>query len=103
MNNTQLDNFTAQKQFTDTGIEAVKTHSGQKRAYGDSYYEYEVASELPQEDVERFCREKLYRAIPESQWRTENNSASNHFRPYYTFNKLTEGKYFYQVVSSYAD
>lgn len=99
----QLDQFKAQSKFTQDGIEAVKTHSGQKEAYGDSYYEYDVTSELPEEEVEKFCSEKLSKAIPYSQWKAENTSMCNHFRSYYKFTKRGEGKYFYQVTNSYTD
>ena len=103
MTNTQLNNFTAQNKWHEDSIEAVATHSGQKRAYGDSYYEYEVTSELPPEEVEKWCSEKLHKAIPQRQWKDEDNSMCNHFRPYYNFAKREGGKYFYQVINSYAD
>ena len=41
------------KAKTVDGVTYVNTHSGQKRAYGDTYYEYEVASDLPKEEVEQ--------------------------------------------------
>ena len=41
------------------GVTFKNTHSGQKKAYGDSFYEYEINSDLPAEEVERVCREKV--------------------------------------------
>lgn len=88
------------------GVTFKNTHSGQKRAYGDSFYEYDVRSELPADEVERVCREKINTAIPESQWREEckvDRSMAAHFRHHYKFSKIGDGHYFYSVCSPYAD
>lgn len=88
------------------GVTFKNTHSGQKRAYGDSYYEYEVESALPADEVERVCAEKVYKAMPKAVYDAEYRakpSMDNAFRPFYTFKKTADGKYFYQVTFLYAD
>jgi hypothetical protein len=95
-----------QKNKTIDGVTFKNTHSGQKKAYGDSFYEYDVTSELPPEDVERVCREKIYKSIPEAQYLEEckaNRSADLHFRAFYKFRKRSEGTYFYSVCFPYTD
>lgn len=88
------------------GVTFKNTHSGQKKAYGDSFYDYEIESALPREEVERVCSTKVYAAIPKSQWLADGGfraSADNHFRAHYTLEQRGEGKWFYQVMFPYAD
>lgn len=86
------------------GVTFKNTHYGQKRAYGDSYYEYEVSSEMPAEHVEKVCSEQVYKAIPAAQWKAETvKGAAAYFRAHYTFKETSPGKYFYQVCSPYTD
>jgi len=88
------------------GVTFTNTHSGQKKAYGDSFYEYDVTSELPADQVEAVCREKVYKAMPEAQYLAElraNSSMDNAFRAAYTFKQAGEGKYRYVVKYPYAD
>lgn len=88
------------------GVTWTLRHSGQKRAYGDSYYEYAVSSDLPASEVERICSERIHKAIPLARWRDDNRStptASNYFRAHYDFTSLGEGKYFYRVTFPYTD
>lgn len=95
---------------TDTidGVTFKNTHSGQKKAYGDSYYEYDVTSDRPAEAVERLCRERIYKSdVTKAEWitdyRTPGCSMENAFRPHYEFTDLGNGKYRYVVRSLYAD
>lgn len=96
-----------QKDKTIDGVTFTNTHSGQKRAYGDTFYEYDVTSALPAEEVERVCREKVYEAMPKSEWQVEyrkpGSSMEHAFRSHYTFEKRGEGRYFYQVCQLYTD
>lgn len=89
------------------GVTVKTIHSGQKKAYGDTFYEYDVTSDLPAEEVERVCREKVYPAISKSEWLMEYRklgcSMENAFRPHYTFEARGGGKYFYQVCQLYTD
>ena len=95
-----------QKNKTIDGVTFTNTHSGQKKAYGDSFYEYDVSSDLPAEEVERVCREKVYQAMPESQYLAEcktDRSMDAHFRAHYKFQKRSDGRYFYSVCFPYTD
>lgn len=90
------------------GVTFKNTHSGQKKAYGDSYYEYEVSSDKPADEVERFCREQVRKAIPKSEWQADYRapggcSMEKAFRAHYTFQPRGDGKYFYQVCELYTD
>ncbi|MEL7111370.1 MAG: hypothetical protein AAFZ74_00990 [Pseudomonadota bacterium] len=93
------------------GVNATKVHSGQKRRYGDTYYEYEVDSDLSPEAVERICSEKIYPAISKEEWLAQKQSdresgsfsMSNHFRAHYVFTDKGEGAFFYQVILPFAD
>ena len=88
------------------GVTFKNTHSGQKKAYGDSFYEYEIESPLPREEVERVCSTLIYKAIPKEQWEADGGfraSMDNHFRAHYTLAPTGEGRWFYQVMFPYAD
>jgi len=104
MTTAQIDR---QKGNAIDGVTFTNTHSGQKRAYGDSFYEYEISSDLPPGMVEAVCREKIYKAIPESEWlvdyRKPGCSMEDAFRAHYKFQHRGDGKYFYQVRCLYTD
>lgn len=88
------------------GMKVTNTHYGQKHAYGDSFYEYEIETDKPADDVEKVCREQVYKAMPKDQYQAENRanpSMENAFRPHYTFKSRGDGKYFYSVCSLYTD
>ncbi len=89
------------------GVSFQNTHSGQERAYGDTFYKYQVRSELPADEVERVCREKIYRCpMSETEWKEKgktDRSMDHAFTAHYTFRALGEGRYFYQVRMLYTD
>jgi hypothetical protein len=90
------------------GVTFTNTHSGQKRAYGDSFYEYEVTSDLPAEEVEKVCRERVYTSsVSKAEWladyRQPGCSMEKAFRPYYEFKQIGTDKFSYVVTSLYAD
>lgn len=96
----------AKKVETIDGVTFTRVHSGQKREYGDSFYEYEVTSDLPADEVERVCREKIDKALPLAQYQAEckiDRSMDAHFRKHYRFTKRSDGAYFYSVCFPYAD
>lgn len=85
------------------GVGFTMVHAGQKRAYGDLFYEFDIESALPAEEVELICAEKVHKAIPIAQWRAEHKTADDYFRSHYTFTKRGDGKYFYSVCFPYTD
>lgn len=89
------------------GVTFKNTHSGQKKAYGDSYYEYDVSSDRPAEDVEKVCATEVYKAMPHKEWqeiyRQPGSSMEHAFKPHYVFRSLGEGRFFYQVCCLYTD
>lgn len=90
------------------GVTFTNTHSGQKRAYGDSFYEYDVTSDLPAEEVEKVCRERVYKSsVSKADWlsdyRKPGCSMEDAFRPHYEFKDLGGGKFSYVVTCLYTD
>lgn len=83
------------------------THSGQKKAYGDTFREYIVRSDLPENEVKARCVSEIYRAMPYDEWlpkyRSGEGGMSHAFSPHYKFQKRGDGEYFYQVISLYTD
>lgn len=103
MINAHIDRQTS----TIDGVKFTNTHSGQKRAYGDTFYEYDVTSDLPADLVERICSERIYKAISKAEWQADYCapacSMEKAFRAHYEFKSLGDGKYFYQVRCLYTD
>lgn len=94
------------KTKTVDGVTFTCIHAGQKKLYGDSYYEYSVTSDRPADEVEKFCAEHVYKAMSEKQYSDEYRAkptAENHFRLHYTFKKRFDGTYLYSVCSPYTD
>lgn len=89
------------------GVTFTNTHRGQKHAYGDSYYEYNVTSDLEPEEVEKVCRESVYKAIPHAEWQEDYRkpgcSMGDAFRPHYQFKRLGVDRYSYIVTCLYTD
>lgn len=96
-----------QRAMTVDGVTFTNTHSGQKKAYGDSFYEYDVTSDLPAEAVEKVCAELVYKAIPKSDWiadyRQPGCSMEKAFRAHYDFTKVGPTTYRYVVTCLYTD
>jgi hypothetical protein len=88
-------------------VNFVLTHAGQKKAYGDSIYEYHISSDRPASEVEKVCREDIRNAIPHAEWQADYRqpgcSMEKAFRPYYEFRPLGDGKYRYVVTMLYTD
>jgi hypothetical protein len=83
------------------------THSGQKKAYGDTFREYDVASDLPADEVEAKCLAEIQKAMPYDKWlakyRSGEGGMEHAFSPHYKFADRGDGKYFFQVISLYTD
>lgn len=85
-------------------LQYKQTHSGQKRAYGDSFNEYEVTSELPIEEVEKLCCEEFKCSLSQSQYKAdlkEDSGQGNYFRTSYTIRRLDENTYKYVTCFPY--
>lgn len=103
----QIQQYSGNMEKTVDGFQVEQTHGGQKKAYGDTFYEYTVTSDKDTKEVEQFCRDKLHKAIPYDEWlrdyRDKGCSMEMAFRAHYKFHKTDENKYFYQVISLYTD
>jgi len=85
------------------GYDVERTHSGQKRAYGDSFYEFTVRADKPIDEVESYCTEHVYKcALTTEQYLAEERAGvkdfGDHFRSNYSIQKRGDGVYFYQVI-----
>lgn len=93
---------------------AEKTHSGQYKRYGDSYYEWDVRSDEPttQEEVTKWCMESLLngKQLPEyAEWSKnirmggeKQYDMAYYFAGYYTM-KEWEGNFHFTVCKPYTD
>ncbi|WP_155931494.1 hypothetical protein [Methylopila sp. 73B] len=99
-----------------TMFEMKQAHGGQKRAYGDSYYEYEIKSDLGANETLAKAlfevREKWSRiAISEAEYRRLDRLKSddpeydfgNHFRPYYKIANIGDNSYQLTIITAYTD
>lgn len=98
-------------------FEAKKTHSGQYKRYGDSFYEWSIKTDLPKEKVLEKCFKELAKAeypvyeewsknvrpVYEG-WSEEERKfdMGYYFHGYYTLNK-TENGYSFTVCHPYTD
>ena len=87
-----------------SGFDVTATQAGQKRAYGDSYYEYTVKSDKPESEVKKYCTEHVRKCSLTTSDYLANERAGvkefgEHFRHNYQFKKVEEGKYFYRVTA----
>lgn len=89
------------------GVTFTNMHSGQKRAYGDTIYEYDVTSDMPADHVERICREHAYKCdLSAEQYKAQyaaDRSAGNFFRTSYEFKRTGNGTYSYRVTYPFTD
>jgi hypothetical protein len=90
------------------GFDVKVTHSGQKRRYGDSYYEFTITSDKPESEVEKYCTEIVRECgLTTSDYlaneRLKGRPFGDHFRPNYEFRKVRDGEYFYRVTSPSCD
>jgi len=89
--------------FNEDGVQVFKTHSGQKRSYGDSFYEYEIIAEGKTKDeiyliTQEHCRKcEISNKDYQDQYKAER-TMSNHFRERYFLKDIGNGTWFYQVV-----
>ena len=97
-------------------FKAKKTHSGQYKRYGDSFYEWKVISDLPKEEVLHKCFTDLAKSeYPTKQEWVKNingemkNNMGYYFHGYYTFTKSffdvddNADGYYFTVCHPYTD
>lgn len=85
------------------GYDVECTHSGQKRAYGDTVREFSVKSDRPQEEIAQYCNDHVYKChLSYGEWlednRKKDSTMNDHFRNCFKFRKVRDGEYFYQVI-----
>ena len=97
-------------------FEAKRIHSGQYRRYGDSFYEWEITTNLPKEKV----LEKCFKELAKSEYPTKEEWTNNinnekkddmsyYFHGYYTFTEAffdvdSDAKgYYFTVCHPYTD
>ncbi len=88
-------------------FEVETIESGQRKAYGDSYYHFIIENKSPTDYHEhvilQFCTGSLKLAIPEKQRKEMINNgggADAHFKSYYTkFEKIGDRMFEYKAVS----
>ena len=71
--------------------------NGQQFRYGDSITEYEIESDLPEEDILKYCTTALVRCS------TPAGEEETLFAPFYEFRKVSENTYIYRVTTPYCD
>ncbi len=91
------------KEHEQNGFKVTMTHSGQKRRYGDTYREFAVESDKPEVEVKQYCIEQVRPcSLTNEKYLAEERAGvkdfGDHFRSSYKFRKVSEGKYFYQVI-----
>lgn len=77
--------------------------AGQIRPYADSIYEYEVKTEIHENQVKEFCFNFLKRVSPKNKGHDFSGSCNFPYgmNSYYTFRKKEENTYMYKVCCPY--
>ncbi len=91
------------KEHEQNGFKVTMTHSGQKRRYGDTYREYIVESDKPEEEVKAYCTEHVRQCnLTNAEYMADERAGvkdfGDHFRSSYNFKKEADGAYFYQII-----
>lgn len=71
--------------------------SGQQCRYGDTITEYEIESDLPEQDILHYCTTALIKCS------TPNGEEQTPFAPYYDFIKTAANTYIYRVTVPFCD
>jgi Lar family restriction alleviation protein len=83
-----------------------KIREGQPRPYADSEYEFIIKADgMTEFEIKKYCMAILEPCSQtyEEWMKDKNNSADVYFRGYYEFEKLSDGRYRYYVLSPYCD
>ena len=94
--NTKIDH-------SENGYEVKCLHSGQRRAYGDTYREFSVKSDKPESEVKDYCTEHVYACkLTTEEYLADERSGvkdfGDHFRSSFEFKRLRDGEYFYKIT-----
>lgn len=90
-------------------IEYKTIRAGQARAYEDSVYEYEITAseDMPAEEVKEYCLTVLSKMNPENEkpgYRHDGHCGWPFgLDSFYSFTKISPGKYNYTITSPYCD
>lgn len=87
----------------DNGYDVVQTHAGQKARYGDSFREFTIKSDKPESEVKEYCTKHVMQcSLTSEQYLKELRAGlddfGDHFRANYSFRKVSDGVYFYQIT-----
>jgi len=96
MNNEKINH-------TDNGYDVVCTHSGQKRPYGDTFREFTIKTDKPENEVKDYCTESVYKCnLTTDEYLADERAGvkdfGDHFRSNYKFRKVRDGEYSYVVT-----
>ena len=85
------------------GYDVKQTQNGQKRAYGDTFREFTIKTDKPEEEVKKYCTEHVRECKLTTEEYLKDERAGvkdfgDHFRSNYKFRKVSDGVYFYQIT-----
>ena len=95
-------------------IKVERTHSGQYQRYGDSYYEWNITTNLPENEVldymfDEVCKIEKERPPEEKEWQENVRYDGKHahdigyyFSGYYSI-KRTDNGYHFTICHPYTD
>ena len=90
------------EKHAENGWNVECTHQGQRRRYGDVYYEYVILSDKPASEVEEYCKQHVYKCnLTTEQYLKDARGGCDFgdlFRLNYEFKERAPGKYFYRVT-----
>lgn len=93
-------------------IEAKQTHCGQYKPYGDFFRIWNVQTDLPQDEVVKWCFEKLYygKVLPtHAEWKANivygaphSSDPGYYFAGYYAIREI-DGDFEFKVCEPFCD
>jgi hypothetical protein len=101
--NYPFENTKDKVNHADNGYDVECTHTGQKRAYGDTFREFTVKTDKPESEVKDYCIDHVYKCrLTNEEYLADERAGvkdfGDHFRSHYKLKKVKEGEYFYQVT-----
>lgn len=74
--------------------------AGQPRPYADSYYSFEIETDVSEQETRRFCTAFL-RPCRQTYAEWKKGDETSYFAGYYTFEKIDTNRYCYKVVTPF--